>query len=280
MIKDRILIVDDEEDLREILSYNLQTAGYDTVEASSAEEALRILQKTQPPAPNIANRGDNSAGDRDNIDNSRGLSEESHGDGGGNYAESANSGRISLIILDVMMAGMNGFDMARVLRQEWHSNVPVIFLTAKDRESDMLKGFARGGDDYITKPFSLQEVLARVKAVLRRTAAGAPPQHKEEAPPQDGVLRFGGLVINNNRKMVTVDEEEIHLSPKEFGILYTLATHRGRVFSREDILDAVWKGEAYVLLRTIDVHIARLRHKLGSYADHIHNRQGYGYCFE
>ncbi len=234
MQKDKILIVDDEEDLREILSYNLRNAGYDTIEAPSAEQALRM------------------------IDDS-----------------------VSLIILDVMMAGMNGFDMVRYLRQELHNNVPVIFLTAKDRESDMLKGFARGGDDYITKPFSLQEVMARVKAVLRRVAGGS-STHVDaiDTNIDSGVMRIEGLVIDNNRKVVSIDGEDLHLSPKEFGILYTLASHPGHVFSREEILDAVWKGEAYVLMRTIDVHIARLRHKLGPYANRLHNRQGYGYCFE
>lgn len=233
MQKNKILIVDDEEDLREILSYNLRTAGYDTIEASSAEQALKMID-----------------------------------------------GSVSLIILDVMMAGMNGFDMVRHLRQELHNNIPVIFLTAKDRESDMLKGFARGGDDYITKPFSLQEVMARVKAVLRRAAAGNNAQSAIDTPISNGVMRIDGLVIDNNRKVVSIDGQDLHLSPKEFGILYTLVAHRGHVFSREEILDAVWKGEAYVLLRTIDVHIARLRHKLGAYAHRLHNRQGYGYCFE
>lgn len=254
MAKEKILIVDDEEDLREILSYNLQTAGYETVEASSAEQALRILDSdTSGP------------GNRDAVADPSGQNPHNP---------------ISLIILDVMMAGMNGFDMVRLLRQERHNNTPVIFLTAKDRESDMLKGFARGGDDYITKPFSLQEVLARVKAVLRRAGGGNSLPHSIDTPLDNGVIRIDGLKIDNNRKVVSVDGEDLHLSPKEFGILYTLASHRGHVFSREEILDAVWKGEAYVLTRTIDVHIARLRHKLGEYADRIHNRQGYGYCFE
>lgn len=236
MQKDKILIVDDEEDIREILAYNLRTAGYDTIEAPSAEQALKMIDPS-----------------------------------------------VSLIILDVMMAGMNGFDMVRHLRQDLHNPVPVIFLTAKDRESDMLKGFARGGDDYITKPFSLQEVMARVKAVLRRAAgsnAASADLPGTPAPNGGGVMRIDGLVIDNNRKVVSIDGEDLHLSPKEFGILYTLVAHRGHVFSREEILDAVWKGEAYVLLRTIDVHIARLRHKLGAYAARLHNRQGYGYCFE
>lgn len=226
----RILVVDDEADIREILVCNLEAAGYEVEEAVSAEEAL------------------------DKLDNT-----------------------YSLILLDVMLGGISGFRMADVLRKERKCNIPIIFLTAKDRENDLLTGFARGGDDYITKPFSLQEVLARVKAILRRSSS----QDKADADtPADDIMTIGGLTIDKTRKVVVVNNEVLKLSPKEFGILVTLCTHPGKVFSRDEILDAVWHGEAFVLSRTIDVHITRIRKKLGSLGNQISNRQGYGYCFE
>ena len=226
----RILVVDDEADIREILVCNLEAAGYEVEEAVSAEEAL------------------------DKLDNT-----------------------YSLILLDVMLGGISGFRMADVLRKERKCNIPIIFLTAKDRENDLLTGFARGGDDYITKPFSLQEVLARVKAILRRSSS----QDKADADtPADDIMTIGGLTIDKTRKVVVVNNEVLKLSPKEFGILITLCTHPGKVFSREEILDSVWHGEAFVLSRTIDVHITRIRKKLGALGNQINNRQGYGYCFE
>ncbi len=227
---EKILIVDDEADIREILVCNLEVAGYEVVEASSAEEALEMLDDT-----------------------------------------------FSLILLDIMMEGMNGYRMAEVVRKERMSDIPIIFLTAKDQENDLLTGFARGGDDYITKPFSLQEVLARIKAVLRRRKA----DEQTDAKAADGdIINIGGITVDCNRKIVIAQGEELKLSPKEFGILVTLCTHPGRVFSREEILDAVWHGESFVLSRTIDVHITRIRKKLGKDGDHITNRQGYGYSFE
>jgi DNA-binding response OmpR family regulator len=227
---EKILIVDDEADIREILACNLEVAGYEVDEASSAEEALDKLDDTH-----------------------------------------------SLILLDIMMEGMNGYHMADVVRKERKSDIPIIFLTAKDQENDLLTGFARGGDDYITKPFSLQEVLARVKAVLRRKTAKEPDDAKLA---ETEVINIGGITIDRVRKIVIANGEELKLSPKELGILVTLCAHPGRVFSREEILDAVWHGESFVLSRTIDVHITRIRKKLGEAGDHITNRQGYGYCFE
>ncbi len=227
---EKILIVDDEADIREILACNLEVAGYEVAEASSAEEALEKLDNTY-----------------------------------------------SLILLDIMMEGMNGYHMADVVRKERKSDVPIIFLTAKDQENDLLTGFARGGDDYITKPFSLQEVLARTKAVLRRR----PSRESSDAGLSGNeVINIGGITVDRTRKIVIAHGEELKMSPKEFGILVTLCTHPGRVFSREEILDAVWHGESFVLSRTIDVHITRIRKKLGEEGDHITNRQGYGYCFE
>ena len=223
----KILIVDDEPDLREILQCNLENAGYAVDTAASAEEALSMLTPEH-----------------------------------------------SLILLDVMMGGMSGFRMAEKLRKELNNTIPIIFLTAKDTENDMLTGFSAGGDDYISKPFSLQEVLARVKALLRRTKINISPKTDDNTP-----IKVGALVIDMARKMVYVNDEEIRLSPKEFGILRLLAKDPGRIFSREEILNEVWKGESYVLDRTVDVHIARIRRKLKEEGNHLTNRQGYGYCF-
>lgn len=219
----RILVVDDEPDLREILQCNLENAGYEVDTAESAEEALHKLSPEH-----------------------------------------------DLILLDVMLGGMSGFRMANKLRNELKLHTPIIFLTAKDTENDLLTGFSAGGDDYISKPFSLHEVLARIKAVLRRT----------KKAPERTELRADNLLIDFAKKMVYAEGQEVRLSPKEFGILRLLAQQPGRVYSREEILAEVWHGDSYVLDRTVDVHIARVRRKLGENAYHITNRQGYGYCFE
>lgn len=219
----KILVVDDEPDLREILQCNLENAGYEVDTAESAEEALHILS----PAHN-------------------------------------------LILLDVMLGGMSGFKMAERLRKDLDNKIPIVFLTAKDTERDMLTGFSAGGDDYISKPFSLHEVLARVKAVLRRA-------QREEIP---ALLKAGNISLDFEKKIVMANGERLKLSPKEFGILSILVRHPGRVFTREEILAEVWHGDAFVLDRTVDVHIARIRRKLGDGAAHLTNRQGYGYCFE
>lgn len=219
----RILVVDDEPDLREILQCNLENAGYEVDTAESAEEALHKLSPEH-----------------------------------------------DLILLDVMLGGMSGFRMANKLRNELKLHTPIIFLTAKDTENDLLTGFSAGGDDYISKPFSLHEVLARIKAVLRRT----------KKAPERTELRAGNLLIDFAKKMVYAEGQEVRFSPKEFGILRLLAQQPGRVYSREEILAEVWHGDSYVLDRTVDVHIARVRRKLGESAYHITNRQGYGYCFE
>ncbi|MGM9688619.1 MAG: response regulator transcription factor [Alloprevotella sp.] len=219
----KILVVDDEPDLREILQCNLENAGYAVDTAESAEEALELLTPQH-----------------------------------------------ALILLDVMMAGMSGFAMAEKLRKELHNPVPIIFLTARDTEKDLLVGFSSGGDDYISKPFSLHEVLARVKAVLRRSPA----------QPTESLLQAGPLTIDMTRKLVEAEGQQLKLSPKEFGILCLLVQHPGRVFSRDEILAHVWHGESYVLDRTVDVHIARIRRKLGDAGACLTNRQGYGYCFD
>lgn len=223
----RILVVDDEEDLCEILKFNLENEGYEVDTANSAEEALKMHISCY-----------------------------------------------HLILLDVMMGEISGFKMANLLKKDKKTaGVPIIFITAKDTENDTMTGFNLGADDYISKPFSLREVLARVKAVLRRTAAS----ESARAPQR---LAYRSLVIDTAQKKVSIDGEETPLTKKEFEILLLLMQNRGRVFSREDILARIWSDEVYVLDRTVDVNITRLRKKIGEYGKCIVTRLGYGYCFE
>lgn len=227
MATNRILVVDDEEDLCEILKFNLETEGYDVDVAFSAEEALK-----------------------------KDLSV------------------YQLLLLDVMMGEISGFKMTSLLRKdEKTAKIPIIFLTAKDTENDMLTGFNLGADDYISKPFSIRQVTARVKAVLRRTTKKVKEQVDER-------LTYETLSLDIKRIKATVDGEEIPLTKKEFEILKLLLENKGNVFSREEILSRIWKDEVYVLDRTIDVNITRLRKKIGVYGKNIVTRLGFGYCFE
>ncbi|MDM8268135.1 response regulator transcription factor [Barnesiella viscericola] len=220
----KILVVDDEEDLCEILKFNLEVEGYEVDTANSAEEALQM-----------------------------------------------NLSDYNLLMLDVMMGEMNGFKMASLLRKnEKLKHIPIIFLTAKDTEDDKLMGFNIGADDYISKPFSIREVIARVKAVLRRSSEKETPE----------ILQFENLYIDPTKKRAFIDQNELPLTKKEFEILSLLLSHPGQVFSREEILSKIWTDEVYVLDRTIDVNITRLRKKIGEYGKHIVTRLGYGYCFE
>ena len=223
----RILVVDDEEDLCEILKFNLENEGYEVDTANSAEEALKM-----------------------------------------------NISSYHLLLLDVMMGEISGFKMANILKKDKKTaQVPIIFITAKDTENDTVTGFNLGADDYISKPFSLREVIVRVKAVLRRTATS----DMEKVPEQ---LSYQSLVIDITKKKVSIDGEEVPLTKKDFEILFLLLQNKGRVFSREDILSRIWSDEVYVLDRTIDVNITRLRKKIGIYGKRIVTRLGYGYCFE
>ena len=223
----KILVVDDEEDLCEILQFNLETEGYKVDVAYSAEEAL-----------------------------------------------TKDISQYNLLLLDVMMDEMSGFKMARLLKDNPKTkNIPVIFLTAKDTENDRITGFNIGADDYISKPFSIREVLARVKAVLRRMETSTGQASVNE-------LRHENLVMNLNNKKVTLDGSEISFTKKEFEILKLLLENKNRVFTREEILSRVWSDEVIVLDRTIDVNITRLRKKIGKYGKQIITRLGYGYCFE
>jgi len=179
--------------------------------------------------------------------------------------------KFDLIILDVMMGDMSGFKLADKLRKELHHNIPVIFLTARDSENDLLTGFSLGADDYITKPFSVNELKARVKAVLSRTVSPAYI---------DGIMKYENIEIDNIRKRVLVDEEPVDLTKKEFEILILLIEGKGRVFPREEILQRIWGDDVIVTDRTVDVNITRLRNKLGDYGQCLKNKTGYGYYFE
>ena len=220
----RILIIDDEHDLCEILAFNLNAEGYDTTIAHSATEALEEIEKSK--------------------------SADTHFD---------------LLLLDVMMDGMSGFELAKELKKQ----IPIIFLTAKDTEEDKLQGFSLGADDYIAKPFSVREVLARINAVLGRTANMKPE-----------TLTYKGLTVNLSNKTVQIDKKNISLTRTEFEILVLLLSEQYHVFTRQELLDRVWPDDVVVTDRTVDVNITRLRKKIGSYAGVIATRQGYGYCFE
>ena len=226
MEQKRILVVDDERDLCDILLFNLHAAGYQADAVYSAEEAIEAIQN-----------------------------------------------RYDLLLLDVMMPGMSGFELAKRLKEdEQFRSIPIIFLTAKDTEDDMLQGFSLGADDYVTKPFSVREVMARVKAVLGRSLSQ--PLQKE------GDVGYEGLVISVANKSVTIDGHLIALTRTEYELLHLLLGHRGQVFSRQQLLVNVWPQDVIVTERTVDVNIARLRKKLGRYAACLVSRTGFGYSFE
>lgn len=234
MEKKKILVVDDEEDLCEILRFNLSNAGYQTDVAYSSEEAFSLLKNGY-----------------------------------------------DLLLLDIMMGGISGIKLAELIRKEYKNDVPIIFITARDSVEDKLKGFGAGADDYIPKPFSVKEVLARVQAILLRSKSIQKETEKPvPAQPKSSTIKMEGLSINIESKVVEIDGKAIKLTKKEFEILSKLALNPGVIYSRADILDSVWNNESYVLERTVDVHIARLRKKLGNMGAAIVNRSGYGYCFD
>ena len=221
----KILVVDDEQDLREILQFNLSSEGFEIDVASSAEEALNMTL------------------------------EDYH-----------------LILLDVMMGGMSGYKMADIIRKDRQLEVPIIFLTAKDSENDLLTGFNVGGDDYIIKPFSIKEVIVRIKAILKRG-------RKNTSNPS-AILQVDELKLDLSRKLITIKEEPLNLTRKEFEILVLLLKNKGRYISRHEILNRIWSSDVIVTERNVDVNIARLRKKIGDYGSSIVGRTGYGYCFE
>lgn len=223
----RILVVDDEQDLCEILRFNLETDGYAVETANSAEEAL-----------------------------SMGIS------------------KFNLLLLDVMMGGMSGFALARKLKADpVTENIPIIFLTARDTENDTVTGFNLGADDYISKPFSIREVLVRVRAVLRRTA-------EQDSGQTHNIINYQGLVLNLDKKTVSIDNEEVPFTKTEFEILHLLLDEKGRVFSRQELIDRIWPKDVLVLDRTVDVNITRLRKKIGRFSKCIVTRLGFGYYFD
>lgn len=251
--KAKILVVDDEEDICEILQYNLEKAGYQVKCVLGAEEALSMFSS-------------------ENFD---------------------------LLLLDIMLGGISGLKLAKLLREDYKSTVPIIFVTALDTEDDILKGFSTGGDDYISKPFSVNEVVARVGAVLSRSGRRVMPDvaggtsswksssfasDKTEEPvlsvaaSEQTKFDFGILTVDSAENRVQVDGKDVMLTRKEMEILLLLARSAGKLFSRDDILKKVWKNDGFVLERTVDVHIARLRKKLGVAGELIQNRSGFGYC--
>ena len=220
----KILVVDDEKDLCEILQFNLASEGFDIEVAYSAEDALKkSLEK------------------------------------------------YDLLLLDVMMGGMSGFRLADKIRKELGLSVPIIFLTAREAENDMLTGFNVGADDYLSKPFSIKELVARIKAVLRRGMA-------IEVKPK--VITIDSMELDLNRKSVTIGNEPVLLTRKEFEILVMLVSNNGKYSSRQEIMDRIWSDDVIVTERNVDVNIARLRKKIGDFGNCIKGRSGYGYSFK
>lgn len=226
----KILVVDDEETLCEVLKFNLEIAGYDVAVAHSAEEALQMTPLLQ----------------------------------------------WNLILLDVMMGRMSGFAFARHLKSDAITkHIPIIFLTAKDNEDDMVAGLNIGADDYIYKPYTIRNVLTRVNTVLRRVN-GNPENEKVS----ENVVVIENMIIDNTSKTIAIDGEEIKMPKKEFEILNLLASNPGRVFSRDEIIAKVWEDNVIVVDRVVDVNITRLRKKLGNIGNKIITRSGYGYGLE
>ena len=226
----RILIVDDEETLCEVLKLNLENEGYDVDIAFSAEQALT-------------------------------------------YDLTA----YSLILLDITMGEISGIKMAKMMKADVKTaDIPIIFCTARDTEDDMVMGLNLGADDYITKPYTIRNVIARVKSVLRRTSGSKIGASIEKS----NQLSVEGLHLDLEFKRCTVDGNEVKLARKEFELLAYLIAHRGKICSREQILSRVWSDEVVVLDRTIDVNITRLRSKIGAYGAYIVTRSGFGYGFK
>lgn len=223
--KYKILIVDDEEDLCEILQFNLKGEGFYTEVAYSAEEALKK-----------------------NIES------------------------FNLIILDVMMGAMSGFKLAEKIRKEISTEIPIVFITAKNSENDLLTGFNVGGDDYITKPFSINEIIARVKAILKRT------QKQNEISSSSIIM--DDIELDFSKKIMLVEKKEVQLTKKEFEIIALLVKNNGRIFTRAEIFNKVWDKHTIVSERTIDVHITHLRKKMGKYGEYLKSKTGFGYAFE
>ncbi len=233
MEKKRILIVDDEETLCEVLRLNLQNEGYEVDIATSAEQALTYDVR-----------------------------------------------QYALILLDIMMGEISGIQMAKILKKEpATAAIPIIFCTARDTEDDMIRGLDLGADDYITKPYTIRNVVARVKTVLRRSSRQQGEVEKEKEKEVDNVLQIDGLQLDMNLKECYVDGQLVKLTKTEFELLAFLMAHPGKIFSRDEIVSHVW-ADVIVLDRTIDVNITRLRSKIGQYGEYIITRLGFGYGFK
>lgn len=219
----KILAVDDEEDILEILQFNLTAEGFEVDIATSAEEALTMDLAVY-----------------------------------------------DLLILDVMMGKMSGFHLAEKLRKEKNFVTPIIFLTARETENDKITGFNLGADDYMAKPFSVKELGARVKAILRRT----------ETPVSQNETCLGNFTINDEKKCITAFGIQLDLTKKEFEILSLLLLNPGKIFPRSELLSRIWGDDVIVTDRTVDVTIARMRKKLSQNANMIKNKSGYGYYFD
>jgi two-component system, OmpR family, alkaline phosphatase synthesis response regulator PhoP len=219
----KILIVEDEQDISEILQFNLSGEGFMVEVAASGEEALK---------KDLAS--------------------------------------FDLFLLDVMLGGMSGYKLANIIRKELDIATPIVFLTAKGAENDVLTGFNVGADDYIQKPFSIREVIARIKAILKRGANVSDDQK---------IITFSDLSVDHKKKTVTISGESIDLTRKEFEILVLLMKKPGQYLGREEILTRIWSNDVIVTERNVDVNIARLRKKLGSYGVYIKGKSGFGYSF-
>ena len=225
MARGRILVIDDEKDLIELVRYNLENEGFTVRGAQDGESGLSIALRELP----------------------------------------------DLVVVDLMLPGIDGFDVCRALRSDKRTTqIPIIMLTAKSAESDRILGLELGSDDYVTKPFSPRELVARIKAVLRRTAA---PQAPSE------MIQRGNLTIDLARRTVNCTGETVVLTATEFKLLHFFATRPGRVFSRTELIDGVLGRDVVVEDRTIDVHITGLRKKLGDCGDWIETVRGFGYRF-
>jgi DNA-binding response OmpR family regulator len=227
-VQEKILVVDDEQTIQDIITYALQKAGYLTVSAFDGEEALRLAREERP----------------------------------------------HLVVLDIMLPRLDGYEVCKLLSAE--QSMPIIMLTAKDDEVDKIVGLEIGADDYLTKPFSAKELVARVRAHLRRSRKSAPQ-------PSAGVITIGDFVINLDRREVFLGERKIELTPKEFDLVACLVQHRGKVLSREMLLDSVWGYEYYGDNRIVNVTVARIRDKLETdpaTPQYIITVRGAGYLFQ
>ena len=230
MSKEKILVVDDEKDIVELLQYNLGKEGYKISTALSGEQCLENV-KTELP---------------------------------------------DLILLDLMLPEIDGLDVCKFLKNNPQTSyIPIIMLTAKGEETDIVLGLELGADDYITKPFKIRELLARVKAVLRRVKNNISPPLKEKE-----IIKFNDLVIDSSKHQATLKDQPLNLTPTEFKLLKFLTSHPGKVFTREQLLNQVWAEESFIVDRAVDVHIRRLRQKLLTYSDYIITIRGVGYRFK